>query len=107
MNGYDDGYAYTSPAGSFKPNELGLYDMAGNIAEWVADWFGEDYYSNSPKKNPQGPVNGKCKVIRGSSWNPLLPLFQTTKRLCSAPGARGSWLGFRLAHSVESSKVYK
>jgi len=106
-HGYDDGYALTSPAGSFKPNEVGLYDMSGNASEWVADWFDEHYYDNSLHNNPKGPINGKCKVIRGASWNPLLPLFQTTTRLCSAPGARGAWLGFRLTHSVESSEAVK
>ena len=100
--GYNDEYALTSPAGSFTPNELGLYDMSGNVSEWVADWFNNNYYRNSPENNPQGPANGKCKTLRGGSWNPLLPLFQTTTRLCSVPGARGAWLGFRLAHPVKS-----
>lgn len=95
---YNDGYAFTSPAGSFKPNELGIFDMSGNVSEWTADWFDKDYYEHSPKDNPTGPASGECKVIRGASWNPLLPLFTITKRLCSVPGARGSWLGFRLAH---------
>ena len=81
--------------------------MSGNVSEWVADWFGENYYENSPENNPKGPINGKCKVIRGDSWNPLLPHIQTTTRLCSVPGARGAWLGFRLAHPVESAKLYE
>ena len=99
--GYNDGYALTSPVGSFKPNELGLYDMSGNVSEWAADWFDKEYYDISPKNNPKGPIEGKCKAIRGGSWNPLLQLFQTTTRLCSDPGARGAWLGFRLAHAVK------
>ena len=99
--GYNDGYEFTSPVGSFKPNELGLYDMSGNVSEWVADWFDKKYYSISPKNNPQGPIAGECKALRGGSWNPLLQLFQTTTRLCSDPGARGAWLGFRLAHPVK------
>lgn len=99
--GYNDGYAITAPAGSFRPNELGLYDMSGNVSEWVADWFDEKYYSKSPKKNPRGPDSGKCKVIRGGTWNPLVPLLRTTTRLCSIPGGRGTWMGFRLAHPVK------
>ncbi len=105
--GYIDGYAFTSPVGSFKPNELGLYDMSGNVYEWVADWFGKDYYRNSPKYNPKGPTNGKVKILRGGSWNPLPGLVQTTTRRWAVPGARGSWMGFRLAHPLKSSKVYK
>ena len=99
--GYNDGYALTSPVGSFKPNELGLYDMSGNVSEWVADWFDENYYSKSTEKNPKGPQLGRCKVIRGGTWNPLVPLVKTTTRLCSVPGGRGTWMGFRLAHSVK------
>jgi formylglycine-generating enzyme required for sulfatase activity len=99
--GYSDGYALTSPVGSFTPNESGLYDMSGNVSEWVADWFGKNYYRNSPKNNPKGPLHGKCKALRGGSWNPLLRLVQTTTRRCSVPGARGAWLGFRIAHPVK------
>lgn len=99
--GYDDGYAITAPAGSFSPNELGLYDMNGNVSEWVADWFGEDYYRKSARKNPEGARHGGCKVIRGGTWNPLVPLVQTITRLCSVPGGRGTWMGFRLAHPVD------
>jgi formylglycine-generating enzyme required for sulfatase activity len=99
--GYDDGYAFTSPVGSFKPNELGLYDMSGNVSEWVSDWFDPKYYGNSPANNPRGPLSGKCRAIRGGTWNPLVPPVKTTTRLCSIPGGRGTWMGFRLAHPVK------
>lgn len=55
--------------GQFKPNSFGLYDMAGNIAEWVNDWFERSYYEQSPAKNPQGPPGGKYKMVRGGSWS--------------------------------------
>ncbi|MEN8263924.1 MAG: SUMF1/EgtB/PvdO family nonheme iron enzyme [Nitrospirota bacterium] len=50
---------------------------------------------------------GKCKVIRGGSWNPFLRFVQTTTGLCSVPGGRGAWMGFRMAHPVKSSTVNK
>jgi formylglycine-generating enzyme required for sulfatase activity len=60
----------THPVGRKKPNAYGLYDMLGNAHEWVADWYdySDEYYSRSPKRNPGGPVTGKCRVVRGGSW---------------------------------------
>ncbi len=55
--------------GSFGPSSIGLFDMAGNVYEWVYDWYDLSYYSNSPYYNPQGPETGTDKVIRGGSWN--------------------------------------
>ena len=67
----DDGYADTSPVGAFPDgaNPYGLVDMAGNVWEWVADWYVEDYYSWSASDNPQGPQYGEERVIRGGAWN--------------------------------------
>jgi iron(II)-dependent oxidoreductase len=55
--------------GTKKPNNFGLYDVMGNVAEWTSDWFGLIYYEESPYKNPLGPENGIHRVIRGGSWN--------------------------------------
>jgi formylglycine-generating enzyme len=58
----------TTPVGSYPANGFGLHDMAGNVREWVQDYYQTDYYLGSPAKNPQGPAIGKFRVIRGGSW---------------------------------------
>ncbi|MFC1718338.1 tandem-95 repeat protein, partial [Candidatus Poribacteria bacterium] len=68
ITGYDDGYVYTAPVGSFSPNRYGLHDMAGNIWEWCQDWYDSGYYSTSPMENPTGANSGTSRVVRGGSW---------------------------------------
>jgi len=69
-NGEIDGYAQTAPVGQYpeSASPYGAYDMAGNVWEWVADWYSPDYYKISPSSNPQGPKSGKYHVLRGGSW---------------------------------------
>ncbi|MFC2079285.1 formylglycine-generating enzyme family protein [Candidatus Bipolaricaulota bacterium] len=63
-----DSHPGSAPVGSFKPNGYGLYDIAGNAAEWVYDWYDPYYYGISPRENPTGPASGEVKVCRGSHW---------------------------------------
>jgi formylglycine-generating enzyme required for sulfatase activity len=67
---YDDGYAYTAPVGRYPQgaSPYGALDMAGNVWEWVFDWYDENYYEVSPYRNPTGPDSGSVRVLRGGSW---------------------------------------
>jgi len=79
-------------------NELGIFDMSGNVYEWVQDWYNEDYYSKSPKANPGGPVSGQQRVARGGSWLSDAEDCRVSNREAGPPNLRTNQLGFRLAH---------
>ena len=81
----------------------GLHHMAGNVAEWVQDWFGFDYYAYMPARNPQGPTTGRYKGIRGGSWKSRRVMLRTATRGGSAPDQRLPTIGFRCARSSAST----
>ena len=89
--------------GSFKANELGIFDMSGNVWEWCSDWYSNDYYEKCNKTglaiNPEGPEKGTYRVIRGGSWDDHARLCRVSFRSGNAPVPRRSPIGFRLAFS--------
>ncbi len=92
-----DGYVFTSPVGSFRPNAFGLYDMHGNACQWCADWYDKHYYAASPPDDPKGHDSGSNRVHRGGSWNNRAGGCRSADRNGIAPGVRASDLGFRVA----------
>jgi formylglycine-generating enzyme required for sulfatase activity len=94
----DDGYAYTSPVGTYPQgaSPYDLLDMAGNVWEWCNDWYDDDYYKTSPDKNPVGPKNGTDRVLRGGGWNNDAVLIRCAFRDFNVPSNRLVDVGFRL-----------
>lgn len=93
----------TTSVMSYPPNELGVYDMAGNVYEWCQDWYGYNYYEESIQEpeNPQGPLQGVYRVLRGGCWKSLKEDLRCSRRHRNNPGTVNSTYGFRCGADVE------
>lgn len=92
----DDGFEFTAPVGRFAPNKFGLYDMHGNVWQWVSDRYGADYYAHSPVDDPQGPATGGKRVRRGGGWATWAFYCRSSFRNYNTPQSRYFNLGFRV-----------
>jgi formylglycine-generating enzyme len=94
-----DGYVFTAPVGSFRPNAFGLYDMHGNVYQWCSDWSGKGYYTASPVDDPKGPNKGDLRVYRGGSWFGGPNEARSAVRSASSSDAACACNGFRVVRA--------
>lgn len=99
--GWFSANAFNHPhsVGQLKPNAWGLFDMHGNVREWLQDWYDASYYKTSPAENPQGPPSGAMKVNRGGDWQSPAVRLRSAARGHDLPTERNSLIGFRLVRT--------
>ncbi len=105
--GAADHAPYSAIVGTFHLDKspFGLYDVSGNVREWVQDWYEEDYYPHSPRETPKGPATGTEKALRGSSWNDSRLSGRLSSRIKMVPDYRDITIGFRCAQSGEAGEA--
>ena len=100
---YDDDHSDTAPVSSYPEgrSSIGLFDMSGNVMEWVADWYDPDYYEYATDTNPLGPLEGDFKTVRGGSWLSSADQVRVAGRGSYDPTVRRAHLGFRCAMTAQ------
>jgi formylglycine-generating enzyme required for sulfatase activity len=89
----------TRPVGGKAANGFGVHDMAGNVFEWVSDWYSNSYYKSSPSQNPPGPASGISRVFRGGSWSNGTDNLRASYRYLGTPDFAFNFVGCRAARS--------
>ena len=100
-NTREDGYLTTAPVRAYRPNGHGLWNAAGNVWEWCADWFASDWYARSPRDDPQGPAEGSRRVMRGGSYlchDSYCHRYRVAARSGNTPESSSANAGFRCAN---------
>jgi hypothetical protein len=95
-----DGFTFTAPVATFPggASPYGVLGMSGNVAEWVADWYDEEYYSQSPETNPTGPTHGEYRAARGGAWSGDYEQdIRAAYRMAIPPLGKSNFFGFRCA----------
>lgn len=100
----------SQPVGRKRPNELGLYDLSGNLDEWCQDWYSEDYYKTCAKQgvphDPEGPKKGEYRVVRGGSWDSYVKNCRVAFRPEYLPSAHLNDIGLRLSRTSGKNTVF-